>query len=42
MLLQGTAIESFLEGMKEKIFTLGLNEWYEAMPRNIGALINNG
>jgi epoxyqueuosine reductase len=39
MLLQGESIESFPEGMKQKIFKLGLDEWYSAIPRNIRMLM---
>jgi epoxyqueuosine reductase len=42
MLLQGNLIENFSEDTKQKIFTLGLDEWYEAIPRNIKALMNIG
>ncbi len=40
MLLQGIPIEDFSENTKQKIFILGLDEWYAAIPRNIKALIN--
>jgi hypothetical protein len=42
MLLQGDPIENFTKNTKQKIFTLGLDEWYEAIPRNIKALMNIG
>ena len=42
VLLQGNPIDSFSENMKQKIFTLGLDEWYAAISRNIKALMNIG
>lgn len=40
MMLQGTPVEHLPEDTKRKIFTLGMSEWYEAIPRNIKALMN--
>ena len=40
MLLQGEPIESFPESMKQKIYKLGLDKWYLAIPRNIRMLMN--
>ena len=40
MLLEGEPIESLPESMKQKIFKLGLDEWYPAIPRNIRMLMN--
>ncbi len=40
MLLQGEPIESFPESTKQKIFELGLDEWYPAIPRNIRMLMD--
>lgn len=40
MLLRGEPIESFPESTKQKIFKLGLDEWYPAIPRNIRMLMN--
>ena len=39
MLLEGRPIEDFPEDARQKIFMLGLDEWYAAIPRNIRALI---
>lgn len=38
MLLEGRPIESFSEEAKAKIFMLGIDEWYEAIPRNLRML----
>lgn len=42
MILQGTPVSNFSDSTKQKIFILGLNEWYAAIPRNIKALMNIG
>lgn len=38
MLLEGTPIHSFSDEFKAKIFMLGIDEWYEAIPRNLRVL----
>lgn len=38
MLLDGKPIDTFSEEFKAKIFMLGLDEWYEAIPRNLKTL----
>ncbi|MCX7709924.1 MAG: hypothetical protein N2484_08730 [Clostridia bacterium] len=38
MLLAGKPINTFSEELKEKVYMLGLHEWYEAIPRNLKAL----
>ena len=40
MLLQGSPREDFSETTRRNIFTLGLHQWYSAIPRNIKALMN--
>lgn len=39
MLLQGVPIDSFTEKTRQKIYALGLDQWYAAIPRNIRALM---
>ncbi len=39
MLLEGKAFEEFSEDMKRRIFFLGLNDWYSAIPRNLKLLL---
>lgn len=41
MLLKGRPIEELSKDMKQKIFLLGLDQWYAAIPRNIKVLINS-
>lgn len=38
MLLAGKSIDTFSEEFKTKIYMLGIDEWYEAIPRNLKAL----
>lgn len=38
MLLTGKPIDTFSEEFKTKIYTLGINNWYEAIPRNLRIL----
>ncbi len=38
MLLEGKAIDALPEELKEKLFCLGMDEWYGAIPRNLKAL----
>ncbi|MDQ2087997.1 4Fe-4S double cluster binding domain-containing protein [Herbivorax sp. ANBcel31] len=40
MLLKGRPIEELSEDMKQKILFLGLDQWYDAIPRNIKVLMN--
>ena len=40
MLLQGSPREDFSETTRRNIFTLGLHQWYSAIPRNIKALLS--
>lgn len=39
MLLNGKPIDNFSAEFKAKIYMLGINEWYEAIPRNLKTLI---
>lgn len=39
MLLEGRPIEDFPKNARQKIFKLGLDEWYSAIPRNIRLLM---
>lgn len=38
MLLNGKSIDTFSKEFKTKIYMLGINEWYEAIPRNLKTL----
>lgn len=38
MLLDGKPIDTFSEEFKTKVYMLGINEWYEAIPRNLKTL----
>ena len=38
MLLNGKPIDTFSEEFKTKIYMLGIDEWYEAIPRNLKTL----
>lgn len=38
MLLAGKPVETFSEESRAKIYLLGIDEWYEAIPRNLKAL----
>ena len=38
MLIDGKPIDTFSEEFKAKIYTLGIDEWYEAIPRNLKTL----
>lgn len=40
MLLEGKPIEDFSESAKRKIYLLGFDKWYGAIPRNIKALMD--
>lgn len=38
MLLEGKPIDTFSEKFKTKVYMLGMDEWYEAIPRNLKIL----
>lgn len=38
MLLEGKPIDTFSEEFKAKVYMLGINEWYKAIPRNLKTL----
>lgn len=38
MLLDGKPIDSFSEEFKAKVYMLGIDKWYEAIPRNLKTL----
>jgi len=38
LLLDGKPIDTFSEELKTKVFMLGIDEWYEAIPRNLKTL----
>lgn len=38
MLLDGKPIDTFSKEFKTKIYMLGIDEWYEAIPRNLKTL----
>jgi epoxyqueuosine reductase len=38
MLLDGKPINTFSEELKTKIYILGIDEWYKAIPRNLKTL----
>ncbi len=40
MLLDGKPIDTFSEQLKEKVYSLGLDEWYQAIPRNLKVLFD--
>jgi epoxyqueuosine reductase len=40
MLLEGRPIDSFSEEAKDKIYKLGINDWYDAIPRNLKILLD--
>ncbi|MCX7772909.1 MAG: hypothetical protein N2376_07340 [Clostridia bacterium] len=39
MLLTAVPLEQLLPELRQKLWTLGMDEWYDAMPRNIKALM---
>lgn len=41
MLLEGKSIDSFPAGFKSKVYKLGIDQWYEAIPRNLKVLFDN-
>ncbi len=38
MLLEGIPIDSFPEDLKSKVFALGIDDWYDSIPRNLKIL----
>lgn len=42
MLLAGEPIDAFSNELKTKIYLLGIDEWYEAIPRNLKILLDRG
>jgi len=40
MLLEGKPIDSFSKGLKAKTYMLGIDEWYEVIPRNLKVLFD--
>lgn len=38
MLLEGKSIDSFSADFKSKVYMLGIDQWYEAIPRNLKVL----
>ncbi|HCO74768.1 MAG TPA: hypothetical protein DIT16_07950 [Clostridium sp.] len=41
MLLEEKSIDSFPAGFKSKVYMLGIDQWYEAIPRNLKVLFDN-
>ncbi len=40
MLLEGKPLDTFSVQLKEKVYKLGLDEWYQAIPRNLKVLFD--
>lgn len=40
MLLEGKPINNFTKDLQDKVFLLGLDEWYDAIPRNLKVLFS--